>query len=364
MQPNSLTPSPTDEDAGKDVADNEIEVGEVTDVDEQNEETAQVGFNSFPASKYEGLRKSQPAMDGDFQGTNGRKSFMEMNGTQPCEKDGTLRPEYGEDNAPLLLVFSEDEESREKFQTDSSSSSADDGIQGSVEKFTRYPNEKGDTESSPLMAPQKLGFEPSSFNGGRQAEPFNLDEFLRLAHAVINNGDEKTVVALWNLKIDLKGGGAPPRLGGLRPPVRCLLTPRINSGSSKNAGTKTQTPATCSSDFYAGTDADLCAPETSSSAMAVPAKDNRRCSDLTTVGFLQHADVAIRSDVAGKLATHVAEQLTADRDVDVMDEAGMTYTADIIDDAGADVRDDAGMTYADDITADAGMTTSTAKSHG
>ncbi|KAL2246965.1 UNVERIFIED_CONTAM: hypothetical protein Sindi_2548800 [Sesamum indicum] len=99
MQPNSLTPSPT----GKDTSDDEIEVREVTNVDGQNEETAQVGFNNFPAAEYEGLRKSRPAMEGDFQETNGSKSFMEMNGTQPCGKDGTLRPEYGEDQRAAII---------------------------------------------------------------------------------------------------------------------------------------------------------------------------------------------------------------------------------------------------------------------
>ncbi|KAL2224653.1 UNVERIFIED_CONTAM: LINE-1 reverse transcriptase [Sesamum indicum] len=81
-----------------------------------------------------------------------------------------------------------------------------EGSMGSMEMSRSYLNEKDKNLAmgkSSFRAPPTLGFSSSTFNGGRERkeEPFNLDEFLRLAHAVIDDGDEKAVMALRDLKI-------------------------------------------------------------------------------------------------------------------------------------------------------------------
>ncbi|KAL2252817.1 UNVERIFIED_CONTAM: hypothetical protein Sindi_0076400 [Sesamum indicum] len=82
---------------------------------------------------------------------------------------------------------------------------ADEGTPDSVEEVETTLNEKGENlayDSSSFRAPPRLGFgEASPFiNGGRKFEPFNLDEFLKLANVVINKGDEQTITALRDLK--------------------------------------------------------------------------------------------------------------------------------------------------------------------
>ncbi|KAL2240841.1 UNVERIFIED_CONTAM: hypothetical protein Sindi_0725300 [Sesamum indicum] len=97
-------------------------------------------------------------------------------------------------SSPPLLGFLGDEESRRKKSTDVSVFTADEGNKGSVEMETLSTNEKGEnltTDSTRSKALQKLGFEEASINGGRMEEPFNLDEFLRLANAVTDKGDDK-----------------------------------------------------------------------------------------------------------------------------------------------------------------------------
>ncbi|KAL2240815.1 UNVERIFIED_CONTAM: hypothetical protein Sindi_0722700 [Sesamum indicum] len=136
---------------------------------------------------------------------------------------------------------------------------------------TLSTNEKGEnltTDSTRSKAPQKLGFEEASINGGRMEEPFNLDEFLRLANAVIDKGDEQTVAALTDLKIrwrmhfrnspslrsvvELHGGGAPPR----RQAWRCILPSGKSNMTSETAskwtGSDLQAPATKQPHFFAG----------------------------------------------------------------------------------------------------------------
>ncbi|KAL2235796.1 UNVERIFIED_CONTAM: hypothetical protein Sindi_1311800 [Sesamum indicum] len=104
-----------------------------------------------------------------------------------------------------------------------------------------------------------LGFGGASskpYNGGHLEEPLNIDEFLHLAHAVVDDGDEKALVALKDIKTKwaarfgerpaLRGsfesfqvGNAPPHLGDLRQVWRRLLPSVPLVSSSENATQQT-----------------------------------------------------------------------------------------------------------------------------
>ncbi|KAL2224225.1 UNVERIFIED_CONTAM: hypothetical protein Sindi_3004100 [Sesamum indicum] len=193
-----------------------------------------------------------------------------------------------------------------------------------------------------------LGFgeAPSSINGGRRFEPFNLEEFLRLANAVIDKGDEKTIAAIRDLKDRWKerfrsipslrsfveSRGAPSRVSKLRPALRCLLPSGMNSGESENALISSDSEKQSSAiGISAG------------NATVLPATGERRVPHL--------ADVAIAGDGDGELAAAMADDVEGD----VTDDAMMTsddITADITsDDITAEITTDG-------ITADAGMTAS------
>ncbi|KAL2231106.1 UNVERIFIED_CONTAM: hypothetical protein Sindi_1705000 [Sesamum indicum] len=256
-------------------------------------------------------------------------------------------------SSPPLLGFLGDEESRRKKSTEISVFTADEGNKGSVEMETLSTNEKGEnltTDSTRSKAPQKLGFEEASINGGRMEEPFNLDEFLRLANAVIDNGDEQTVAALTDLKIrwrmrfrnspslrsvvELHGGGAPPR----RQAWRCILpsgkSNMTSETASKRTGSDLQAPATEKPHFFAGKTLVSLTP-----AMEIPAmRPTIRSGDCT-----QTADVAHGCDVEDEMDARVE----VDKDDEVIDDAGMTYADDITVEAS--------MTYTVDITAEASM---------
>ncbi|KAL2251998.1 UNVERIFIED_CONTAM: hypothetical protein Sindi_2322100 [Sesamum indicum] len=103
-----------------------------------------------------------------------------------------------------FLGFSKNERSRINISPDSHISLANNENDGSVEIVETVLKERNtilSTEPLALEAPPKLRFRPSSSNnGGLEEEPFNLDEFLRLAHAIIDEGDENAVMALRELK--------------------------------------------------------------------------------------------------------------------------------------------------------------------
>ncbi|KAL2253046.1 UNVERIFIED_CONTAM: hypothetical protein Sindi_0099300, partial [Sesamum indicum] len=143
-----------------------------------------------------------------------------------------------------------------------------------------------------------LGFgeAPSSINGGRRFEPFNLEEFLRLANAVIDKGDEKTIVALRDLKDRWKERFRS--IPSLRSFVETGNRKLISSDSEKQSS---------AIGISAG------------NATVLPVTGERRVPQL--------ADVAIVGDGDDELAVAVA------------------------DDVEGDVTDDARMTT-DDITAD------------
>ncbi|KAL2237643.1 UNVERIFIED_CONTAM: hypothetical protein Sindi_0956000 [Sesamum indicum] len=177
-------------------------------------------------------------------------------------------------------------------------------------------------------------------------EPFNLEEFLRLANAVIDKGDEKTIAALRDLKDRWKerfrcipslrsfveSRGAPSRVSKLRPALRCLLPSGMNSGESENALISSDSEKQSSAiGISAG------------NAIVLPATGERRVPHL--------ADVAIVGDGDGELAAAMADDVEGD----VTDDARMTsddITADItLDDITAEITTDG-------ITADAGITAS------
>ncbi|KAL2226580.1 UNVERIFIED_CONTAM: hypothetical protein Sindi_2016700 [Sesamum indicum] len=147
--PNPTSSStPADEDAG----DEETDVGELGDGDGQNVETALVDFDGEQprtVAEHEWSRELQPATDEDFYESNGNQTFMEMNGTQPYEKDGNLRPE----SSGSKLGFG---------------AAMEDAID-----------------------------ENSKFSAN---ERFNIDEFLHLANKVIDKGDAQSMEALVELK--------------------------------------------------------------------------------------------------------------------------------------------------------------------
>ncbi|KAL2231093.1 UNVERIFIED_CONTAM: hypothetical protein Sindi_1703700 [Sesamum indicum] len=150
----TCNPNPTSSStpAGEDAGDEETDVGELGDGDEQNVETALVDFEGEQprtVAENEWSRELQPATDEDFYESNGNQTFMEMNGAQPYEKDGNLRPE----SSGSKLGFS---------------AAMEDAID----------------ENSELSANER----------------FNIDEFLHLTNKVIDKGDAQSMEALVELK--------------------------------------------------------------------------------------------------------------------------------------------------------------------
>ncbi|KAL2248035.1 UNVERIFIED_CONTAM: hypothetical protein Sindi_2655800 [Sesamum indicum] len=200
-------------------------------------------------------------------------------------------------------------------------------------------------EKAAVSAPQLLGID-APLNMEKEAasapnllgfEPFNLEEFLRLANAVIDKGDEKTIAALRDLKDRWKerfrsipslrsfveSRGAPSRVSKLRPALRCLLPSGMNSGESENALISSDSEKQSSAiGISAG------------NVTVLPATGERRVPQL--------ADVAIVGDGDDELAVAVADDVEGD----VTDDARMT-SDDITDEITTD-----------GITADAGMTAS------
>ncbi|KAL2247994.1 UNVERIFIED_CONTAM: hypothetical protein Sindi_2651700 [Sesamum indicum] len=266
--------------------------------------------------------------------------------------DRFLRAETKEKLQTPLLGFLGDEGSRSQNPSETGTFQADEGTPDSVEEEETNITEKGENltyDSSSFRAPQ-LGFgEASPFiNGGRRFEPFNLDEFLKLANAVIDKGDEQTITALRDLKTRWKERfrsvpslrslvekrDAAPRVGGLRPAMRCLLPTGTSNGAPETDGNSTnsylQSPVPEISRLSAGNEPDLLPPSTD---MAAPVKGDRRLTSPAMVGIPTSADVASVGEVDGEVDGTVA----VDKDGDVTGDASMT-SADITkDDITADI---------------------------
>ncbi|KAL2246940.1 UNVERIFIED_CONTAM: hypothetical protein Sindi_2546300 [Sesamum indicum] len=237
------------------------------------------------------------------------------------------------------MFYAENEKSPDEYVTSPVSLATDARTTGFAEV-----GEEGLLRKEAIIRASSLGFgeAPSSINGGRRFEPFNLEEFLRLANAVIDNGDEKTIAALRDLKDRLKerfrsipslrsfveSRGAPSRVGKLRPALRCILPSGMNSGESKNAGISSDSEKQSSA---IGT--------STGNATVLPATGEWR--------VLQLAYVAIVGDGDGELAVAVADDVEGD----VTDDARMTSADITTDDITAEITTDG-------ITADAGMTAS------
>ncbi|KAL2247960.1 UNVERIFIED_CONTAM: hypothetical protein Sindi_2648300 [Sesamum indicum] len=266
--------------------------------------------------------------------------------------DAPLDTEKEATSAPNLLgyaaigttsVYAENEKSPDEYVTSPISLTTDANTTGFAEV-----GDEGLLRKEATIQASALGFgeAPSSINGGRRFEPFNLEEFLRLANAVIDKGDEKTIAAIRDLKDRWKerfrsipslrsfveSRGAPSRVSKLRPALRCLLPSGMNSGESENALISSDSEKQSSAiGISAG------------NATVLPATGERRVPHL--------ADVAIAGDGDGELAAAMADDVEGD----VTDDARMTsndITADITsDDITAEITTDG-------ITADAGMTAS------
>ncbi|KAL2247904.1 UNVERIFIED_CONTAM: hypothetical protein Sindi_2642700 [Sesamum indicum] len=309
------------------------------------------------------------------------------NGSLP-ESERVLRAETTKNLQTPYLGLMGDERSRSKKATATSTNPAEDGTPESVEEEATSMNEKGESlgpKSSSLQPPPKLGFEgaSSSINGGRRFEPFKLDEFLRLANAVIDKSDEQTVTALKDLKRRwterfqsmpslrslVEKRGPPPRVGGqgIRQSlnkdrvltelgnvmlcIRCLISSIMTelrcllpSGKSNGASETAKNDGSRSTD--ANSDGNASVVLTPATDMAVTTGD-RRLTVPAIVGIQQTADVAILSDVECELADTMAVE--EDGDVGINPD-------DIIADITAD--DITSDCTADDITVDAGMTAS------
>ncbi|KAL2230726.1 UNVERIFIED_CONTAM: hypothetical protein Sindi_1667000 [Sesamum indicum] len=259
--------------------------------------------------------------------------------------DAPLEPQaVDETEQPRARVYAENEQSPDEYVTSPVSLATDANTTGFAEV-----GDEGLLRKEATIQASSLGFgeAPSSINGGRRFEPFNLEEFLRLANAVIDKGDEKTIAALRDLKDRWKerfrsipslrsfveSRGAPSRVSKLRPALRCLLPSGMNSGESENALISSDSEKQSSAiGISAG------------NATVLPATGERRVPHL--------ADVAIVGDGDGELAAAMADDVEGD----VTDDARMTsddITADITsDDITAEITTDG-------ITADAGMTAST-----
>ncbi|KAL2253028.1 UNVERIFIED_CONTAM: hypothetical protein Sindi_0097500 [Sesamum indicum] len=158
---------------------------------------------------------------------------------------------YKSETQTPFLGFSRNERSRINISPDSHISPAINDNDGSVEIAETVLKERNtilSTEPLTLEAPPKLGFRPSSSNnGGLEEEPFNLDEFLRLAHAIIDEGDKNAIMALrelkskWTKRFRSKShsltdlGEAPPMVASLRRALRRMKPVRTVS-TSENRG--------------------------------------------------------------------------------------------------------------------------------
>ncbi|KAL2234694.1 UNVERIFIED_CONTAM: hypothetical protein Sindi_1201600 [Sesamum indicum] len=289
-----------------------------------------------------GDEEGTPAGEGEADGDEGRRQtecFGQFSG-DPRTKIGKLRLES------KIAGFGQ-------FAGNNGRSDADEGTLGSVEEVETTLNEKGENlayDSYSFRAPPKLGFSEASpfINGGRKFETFNLDEFLRLANVVIDKGDKQTITALSDLKIRWKERfrsvpslrslvdrrDAPPRVGGLRPAMRCLLPSGTSSGGSETAGNSTdsdlQSPVPEISRLSTGNELALLPPSTD---MPAPVKGDRRLTSPATVGIPKPADVASVGDVEGKVEGTVA----VDKDGDVTG----NITAEITpNDITTDIMDD------------------------
>ncbi|KAL2224883.1 UNVERIFIED_CONTAM: hypothetical protein Sindi_3122000 [Sesamum indicum] len=269
---------------------------------------------------------SLPATMGDQ--TIGNKVISEDGNGNLTSSDRFLRAETRGKLQTPLLGFLGDEGSHSENPSETGTIQADEGTPDSVEEVETTINEKGFGEASPFI------------NGGRKFEPFNLDEFLKLANAVIDKGDEQTITALRDLKIRWKERfrsvpslhslverrDAPPRVGGLRPAMRCLMPSGTSSGAPETAGNSTdpdlQSPVPEIPRLSAGNELALLPPSTD---MAALVKGGRRLTSPATVGIPKPADVASVGDVEGEVEGTVA----VDKDGDVTGDASVT-SADII----------------------------------
>ncbi|KAL2252973.1 UNVERIFIED_CONTAM: hypothetical protein Sindi_0092000 [Sesamum indicum] len=340
------------------------------DGDEGRRETGWFGqYSGDPRAKTGNLRLertspvlgSLPATMADQTIENNDIVISEDGNGSLTSSDRFLRAETRGKLQTTLLGFLGDEGSRSQNPSETGTIQADEGTPDSVEEVETTINEKGENltyDSSSFRAPPRLGFgEASPFiNGGRKFEPFNLDEFLKLANAVIDKGDEQTITALRDLKTRWKERfrsvpslrslvekrDAPPCVGGLRPAMRCLLPSGTSSGAPETDGNSKdsdlQSPVPEISRISAGNELALLPPSTD---MAAPVKGDRRLTSPATVGIPTSADVASVGDVEGEVVGTVA----VDKDGDVTGDASMTSAA-----ITADIT--AGNITADDITAD------------
>ncbi|KAL2251984.1 UNVERIFIED_CONTAM: hypothetical protein Sindi_2320700 [Sesamum indicum] len=225
--------------------------------------------------------------------------------------DAPLEPQaVDETEQPRARVYAENEQSPDEYVTSPVSLATDANTTGFAEV-----GDEGLLRKEATIQASSLGFgeAPSSINGGRRFEPFNLEEFLRLANAVIDKGDEKTIAALRDLKDRWKERFRS--IPSLRSFVESRGPPSRSSAIGISAGNATVLPAT----------------------------GERRVPHL--------ADVAIVGNGDGELAAAMADDVEGD----VIDDARMTS-----DDITADITSDdiiAEITT-DGITADAGMTAS------
>ncbi|KAL2237583.1 UNVERIFIED_CONTAM: hypothetical protein Sindi_0950000 [Sesamum indicum] len=252
----------------------------------------------------------------------------------PCdmEKEAASAPNFLGFAAPLepqaideteqprgrVMFYAENEKSSDEYVTSPVSLATDASTTGFAEV-----GDEGLLRKEAIIQASSLGFgeAPSSINGGRRFEPFNLEEFLRLANAVIDKGDEKTIAALrdmkdrWkerfrsipSLRSFVESRGAPSRGSKLRPALRCLSPSGMNSGESENALISSDSEKQSSAiGISAG------------NATVLPATGERRVPQLADVAIVGDGD----DDITAEITT---DGITAD--------AGMTASAvDVIDD--------------------------------
>ncbi|KAL2237590.1 UNVERIFIED_CONTAM: hypothetical protein Sindi_0950700 [Sesamum indicum] len=183
-------------------------------------------------------------------------------------------------------------------------------------------------------------------------KPFNLEEFLRLAHTVIDKGDENAVKDLLDLKtkwmrrfrvkptqswISSKVGGAPPRATAVHQPRRCLLPSRTTSVSSENLGNKAprqQVSDASDTGFFAEKDVPLLPPASGATGRNAPA----------TVELPRDADVSNPSQAGAELENRVAKDVEGnDIIADVTSAATVDLLTDDITTDSADVSGDVSL---------------------
>ncbi|KAL2252012.1 UNVERIFIED_CONTAM: hypothetical protein Sindi_2323500 [Sesamum indicum] len=253
-------------------------------------------------------------------------------------------------NESPFLGFREDEGLRRENSTETCVIPANNRNGGSVKMTGTSTNLKDGIltlESLSIEAPQKLGFRGSSppNNGGCDDEPLNLEEFLRLAHTVIDKGDEKAVKALLDLKtkwmrrfqvkptqswISSKVGGEPPRATAVHQPRRCLLPSRTTSISSENLGneaSRQQVSNAPDTGFFAEKDVPLLPPASAATGRNAP----------STVELPQDADVSNPSQAGAELENRVSKDVEGN---DIIADVTSAATVDLLtDDVTADSAD-------------------------